>query len=156
MRHKFCCDASKHLYETYYTQQQSGSGIPIFSGSRNQKGHGLGSLLGGLFRKALPMIKKGLATFGKHALKTGLEIANDVVAGDTLKNSAKRRVPEGIKRFATRENFINQSGTGSGPLRKRRRKTIRNKSTTKLHRKKKTKKRRNNNNKRKKYKDIFA
>ena len=69
MRKKFCCDASKHLYENYYVDQ-SGSGLPVFVGSRGQRGHGLGSILSGLFRSALPMLRRGLATFGKHALKT--------------------------------------------------------------------------------------
>ena len=122
MRKKFCCDASKHLYENYYVDQ-SGNGLPVFVGSRGQRGHGLGSILSGLFRSALPMIRRGLATFGKHALKTGLEIANDVVAGDTLKDSAKRRVPEGIKRFATTSNFFNQSGSGRRRIGKRKRTT---------------------------------
>ena len=81
----------------------------------------MGSILSGLFRSALPMIRRGLGTFGKHALKTGLEIANDVVAGDTLKDSAKRRVPEGIKRFATTSNFFNQSGSGRRRIGKRKR-----------------------------------
>ena len=111
MRKKFCCDASRHLYERYYIDQ-SGNGMPIFVGTRGQRGHGLGSLLGGFFRSALPMLKRGLATFGKHALKTGLEIANDVVEGESIKEAAKRRVPERIKRFATSENFISQSGSG--------------------------------------------
>ena len=121
MRKKFCCDASRDLYETYYLDQ-SGSGIPVFSGSRGQRGHGLGSLLSGLFRNAIPMLKRGLATFGRHALKTGLEIANDVVDGDSLKNSAKKRVPEGIKRFAKAGNFINPSGSGRDRVVKKRKK----------------------------------
>ena len=56
---------------------------------RGQKGHGLGSMLSGLFRSAVPMLKRGLATFGKHALKTGLEIADDVAAGKSFKDSAR-------------------------------------------------------------------
>ena len=119
---------------------QSGSGMPIFVGGRGQRGHGLGSMLSGFFRSAFPMIKRGLAAFGKHALKTGLDIANDVVEGGTFSESTKRRVPEGIKRFATSENFINQSGSG------RRRNKRKRKSTSKKNKKKK--KRRNN--------DIFA
>ena len=122
MRKKFCCDASKHLYENYYVDQ-SGSGLPVFVGSRGQRGHGLGSILSGLFRSALPMLRRGLATFGKHALKTGLEIANDVVAGDNIKDSARKRVPEGIQRFATTSNFFNQSGSGRRRIGKRKRTT---------------------------------
>jgi len=109
MRKKYCCDASKHAYECYY-MEQVGSGLPVFVGGRSQRGHGLGSLLGGLFRNAMPMIKRGLATFGKHAIKTGLEIANDVVEGENIKASAKRRIPHGIKRLA--QTVTNQSGSG--------------------------------------------
>lgn len=125
MRHKFCCDASRGMYEDYYLHQ-SGSGLPVFHGSRGQRGHGLGSMLSGLFRSAFPLIKRGLASFGKHALKTGLEIANDVVDGSSFKEAAKTRVLPGIKRFAENEIFSSQSGSG-----KRRRKT--RKSVKKRH-----------------------
>jgi len=106
-----CCSATDELFRKYYGQQV-GNGLPIFVGSHGQRGHGLGSILGGLFRSAFPLIKRGLATFGKHALRTGLEIANDVVGGEELKESAKRRVPQGIKSFAQSQNFIPQSGGG--------------------------------------------
>ena len=111
MRKQFCCDASRDLYEKYYLGQ-SGDGIPVYVGSRGQRGHGLGSLLGGLFRSAMPLIRRGLASFGKHALKTGLEIANDVTEGRSVKESAKRRVGEGIKRFASSAFGSSQSGSG--------------------------------------------
>ena len=91
MKRKFCCDASRGMYEDYY-MLQSGSGLPVFQGSRGQRGHGLGSMLSGLFRSAVPMLKRGLATFGKHALKTGLEIAGDVVEGKSFKDSARERI----------------------------------------------------------------
>ena len=123
MRQKFCCDASRGMYEDYYIRQ-SGNGLPVFQGSRGQRGHGLGSMLSGLFRSAVPMLKRGLATFGKHALKTGLEIASDVADGTSFKDSAKARIlPSilpGIKRFAEEEIFSKQSG--SGKRRKTRRK----------------------------------
>ena len=60
MRKKYCCDASRHLYGSYY-MDQSGSRVPIFVGGRDQRGHGLGSMLSGFFRSAFPMIKRGLA-----------------------------------------------------------------------------------------------
>ena len=105
--------------------QQSGSGLPVFQGSRGQRGHGIGSVLSGLFRSAVPMLKRGLATFGKHALKTGLEIAGDVAEGKSFKDSARERIVPtilpGIKRFAEEEIFNNQSG--SGKRRRRARKT---------------------------------
>ena len=137
MKKKYCCDANRELYEDYYLNQ-SGSGLPVFVGSRGQRGHGLGSMLSGLFRSAMPLIKRGLASFGRHALKTGLEIANDVVDGNSFGSSVKTRVPVGIKRFASQSNLTNQSGSG----RKRRR------QVSKKKKKKVTKHR--------KHRDIFA
>jgi len=66
----YCCDRSRGMYEDYYARQ-SGSGGPVYQGSQGQKGHGLGSMLSRLFRSAMPMIKRSLAFFGKHALKSG-------------------------------------------------------------------------------------
>ena len=121
MRKKFCCEATRDLYENYYVNQSGGYGIPVFQGSRVQRGHGIGSILGGLFRSAFPLIKRGLAKFGRHALKTGLEIANDMSEGAELKESAKRRVGEGIKRFASQAGFNSQQGSGAIKRRKTRR-----------------------------------
>lgn len=111
MKKKFCCDASRGMYEDYY-MSQSGSGMPVFAGSRGQRGHGLGSMLSGLFRSAMPMLKRGLAIFGRHALRTGAQIANDVADGESFGNSARRRVSEGIKRIDPSEFFSTQSGSG--------------------------------------------
>lgn len=115
MKQKFCCETSRAMYEDYYLRQ-SGNGLPVFHGSSGQRGHGLGSMLSGLFRSAVPMIKRGLATFGRHALKTGLEIAGDMTEGKSFKDSARERfVPTiipGIKRFVDEEILNEQSGSG--------------------------------------------
>ena len=50
-RRMYCCDASRGLYEEYYSRQNGGE-IPVFAGSRVQRGHGLGSILGGFFSSA--------------------------------------------------------------------------------------------------------
>ena len=111
MKKQFCCDASRDLYEKYYLEQ-SGNGMNVFSGSRGQRGHGLGSMLSGIFRSVVPILQRGLNTFGKHALKTGIDIVSDVAEGRGVKESAKRRVREGIKRFASNPFGSNQSGSG--------------------------------------------
>jgi len=58
----------------------------------------------------LPFFK----TYGKSmlsgALKTGMEVADDVLEGQPLKQSAKKRVLEGIKR--TVQSMSRQSGSG--------------------------------------------
>lgn len=130
---------SRNIYDTYYLDQ-CGSGVSIFAGARGQRGHGLGSLLGGLFRRALPMLKRGLAVFGKHALKTGIDIASDVAGGESVKESAKRRVPEGIKRAVRTEIFSNQSGSGRRRFSRsttttRKRKRVKNKKKKKKKKK---------------------
>ena len=96
MRKRFCCDANRALYENYYISQ-SGNGIPVFEGHRGQRGHGLGSMLSGLFRGAVPMLKKGLSIFGRQALRTGLDMVNDVVEGKSFRDSARERLPEGLR-----------------------------------------------------------
>lgn len=121
MKRKFCCDASRATYMDYYSAQ-SGSGMPVFQGSRGQRGHGLGSMLSGLFRSAMPMLQRGLAIFGKQALKTGLEVANDMADGSSFSDSARRRVPTGIKR--TIETVANQSGSGKRRVNIKKRKGI--------------------------------
>ena len=79
-RKEFCCDANKDFYEQYYANH-SGSGIPVFYGALGQRGHGLGSMISGFFRRAFPFIFSGAKALGKQALKTGVNIANDVIDG---------------------------------------------------------------------------
>ena len=118
MKRKFCCDTSRGMYEDYYMAQR-GSGVPVFQGSRGQRGHGLGSMLSGLFRSAVPILKRGLAAFGRHALRTGAQIANDVADGQNLGESAKRRVGDRIKRFVSPEEYSTQTGSGKRKTRRR-------------------------------------
>ena len=125
MKHiAYCCDASRDLYEQYYSRQNGGE-IPVFAGRRFQRGHGLGNILGGFIRRlVLPFFK----THGKgmlaSALKTGMDVSDDVLEGQSLKESAKKRVPAGIKR--TVQSLSRQSG--SGIRRQRKAKRIRRKN----------------------------
>lgn len=51
---------SEDIGLTRYYMSQAGSGIgEIYSGPIYQKGYGLGSYLGGLFRGILPILKRG-------------------------------------------------------------------------------------------------
>jgi len=88
-RRAYCCDVSRDLYEEYYSRQNGGE-IHVFVGRRFQRGHGLGSILSGFFRRlVLPFFK----TYGKSvlsgALKTGMDVADDMLEGQPLKQSAK-------------------------------------------------------------------
>jgi hypothetical protein len=161
MKRKFCCDSSRQLYENYYVNQ-SGHGITVFQGSRGQRGHGIGSTLVGLFRSAVPMLKRGLAAFGKQALSTGLQVAGDMADGQSFSESAKLRARQGIKRLA--EDGVsylqNESQTGSGFKRRRITQQRRVKSGRRKRQNKRKvhsgrKRKRNRKTKRIKHSDIF-
>ena len=131
MRIAYCCDADRRAYEQYYANQ-SGNGMPVFYGARMQRGHGIGSIFGSLFRSVLPIFKRVAPAIGKKAIQTGLEIVDDVASGQSLKEAAKSRVmgafKEGINK--TVHNEIDQSGSGTRRGRKRRQK---NHSTNKTN-----------------------
>ena len=101
------------MYEDYY-MQQSGSGLPIFVGGRGQRGHGLGSILSGFFRSAVPFLKRGLKFLGKQALRTGAEIATDVADGKDFAESTRQRVGARVNQFMP--SLIPQSGSGIYPI----------------------------------------
>ena len=82
-------------YNDYYARQVCGA-LPYFAGAQYQRGHGLGSLFGGLLRSAMPLIKRGAVALGKGALKTGVRIADDVLSGQNIKKAAKRRVTDAL------------------------------------------------------------
>ena len=99
MKHRqYCCDASRDLYEEYYSRQNGGE-VPVFAGRRFQRGHGLGSILGGFVRHlVLPFFQTNAKSMLKNAAKTGMEVADDVIEGRSFVDSVKKRVPVGIKR----------------------------------------------------------
>jgi hypothetical protein len=78
-------------YYDYYIHQAR-EGYPVFAGRRYQRGHGLGSIFGGPFKAAMPLLKKGAKTLERGALKTGLNIVGDVVQGRTIKQAAESQL----------------------------------------------------------------
>jgi len=109
-RRAYCCDASRHMYEDYYSCQAGGE-MPVFAGSRYQRGHGLGSVLGGFFRRfVVPLFKTHGRMLALDTLRTGMNVADDVLgSSQDFKESVKKRVPEGIK--WTAQHMMGQSGS---------------------------------------------
>lgn len=107
MRKPYCCESSRHMFDQYYAKQQHGQGdFPVYIGSSRQRGHGLGNIIGSLWRKILPILK----SFGPHALRSGVNMVDDVKGGKTWKEAVFKRVPETIRAFTLgREN---QTGDG--------------------------------------------
>lgn len=84
-------------YISYYDNQIGGGGLVehVYVGSPYQRGHGIGSFLGGLFRRALPMISSGLRAIGKEALRGGLHVVDDITNQNmNFKDSLKTRLGE--------------------------------------------------------------
>lgn len=78
-------------YENYYSNQ-AGSGIGIvYKGIPYQRGHGIGSFLGGLFRSVLPLLKSGAKAVGKEALHAGVGVLSDIVKAQPMEDSIRTR-----------------------------------------------------------------
>ena len=67
--------------------------MPIFDGAKYQRGHGLGNILGGLFRSIIKFIKRNAPMMVNKAMKTGINMAGDVASGVPFKQSIKRQLP---------------------------------------------------------------
>ena len=105
-------------YESYYVHQ-TGHGLPIFRGTVAQQGHGIGNILGSLFRSAVPLLKQGAKTLGKEALRTGVEIAGDVLDGRNIKEAARMRTKAAGRRVA--HNAVTRVVRSSNNNKKRKR-----------------------------------
>jgi hypothetical protein len=110
----YCCDASQHLFDQYYSQQQKGGGFPVYVGRLKQRGHGLSDIFKTIWQYIFPAIK----TIAPHALRAGANIVDDVSSGNSWAGSAMRhgkdvvrQIPEAISAsFAAKKN---QSGSGA-------------------------------------------
>lgn len=100
----------------YYLAQAGGGGGHYYAGSNFQKGYGIGSFLGGLFRSVLPLLRTGAAAVGREAARAGAHVLADVAAGDNFKASAMahgRQAVTNLKRKAAAEM------QGSGAIKRR-------------------------------------
>ena len=84
------------------SSSQYGGNLPAFHGVRLQRGYGLGGLLRGLFRAAVPLFKQGAKAVGHAALKTGSQVASDILQGGDIKTSLKNRTNQTRRELQTR------------------------------------------------------
>ena len=106
MKQRHNPDAS--AYHEYYLNQ-AGRGYPVYAGTRYQRGHGLGSIIGSLFKSAVPLLKRGAKTLGREALKTGLNLTSDVMEGQNVKQAVKSRLK------STGQNLLQKAMDTVGP-----------------------------------------
>ena len=102
------------LYEDYYSNQV-GHGLPVFIGGRSIRGHGLGSLLAGIGRAVVPLLKRGGKALLREGARTGLQVAQDVMSGQRVGTALKQRTGQAGRRLVKRA----LSATGSGTKQKR-------------------------------------
>lgn len=137
-------------YEHYYSHQ-AGSGVGvIYKGAPYQRGHGIGSFLGGLFRSVFPIFKSGAKAIGKEALNTGVGLLTDMINSRPMNESIKTRLKEAssnLKRKAD-QKVDNLVGSGYKSVKRIKRLT----SSSRSSRRKGEKKTRRVN----KIKDIFS
>lgn len=102
------------IYRNHFIRQAGGD-LPGFKGSRVQHADGIGSFLGALARKAIPIIKAGVKLAAPHVKKAGKEIAKDLT-GQVLSKASEK---------------FSQKMRGKGRRRKNKRKTKGRKCTRK-------------------------
>ena len=111
MQRKIYCVCDSDFKSFYKSQAGNGfSDIEIYRGTPYQRGYGFGSIFK---RFALPVLK----FLGKHALKTGLNVGQDILDRKNLKKSFKDRGKEGLRTVAQEglnkaNQLLTQRGTG--------------------------------------------
>lgn len=58
------------------------------------RGQGLGNILGGVLRSAVPLLKSAGKSLLKTGARTGMQIASDVLSGQDFKAAAKQRAQQ--------------------------------------------------------------
>ena len=116
------------LYEDYYSQQV-GHGLPVFAGGRTFRGRGLGSLLAGIGRAVVPLLKRGGKALLKEGARTGMQVAHDVLWGQRIGSSLKQRAGQAGKRLF-HQAVSHAAGGGRGSKRIKRNSPNKKKQTT--------------------------
>lgn len=106
-------------YVDYYLDQAGFGDGTIFQGHRIQRGYGLGSIFGKLFRFAMPLLKRGAKHAGQALAKTGVNIASDALQGGDIRESSKTHFTNMGKTLASDAAGFLQSQAGKGNKRKR-------------------------------------
>jgi hypothetical protein len=112
-------------YKRYY-ENQAGSGMAVFRGYANQRGHGLGGIFRTLFNyimpifktHALPVLKQGAKIVGTEAIKTASNIAHDAIKGRNIKEASREHLKDAIDALGAQAQTHLQTGSGSKKKRK--------------------------------------
>ena len=132
-RARYVCD--RNAIREHY-----GGALPVFRGVSVQQGYGIGNLISGLFRQAVPLLSKTILPVlkstakraGKTLLRSSANVMKDVILDKKdLKQSMKRHAKSSLDEIL--DNIGNQKGRGFNLTCKKKRR----KSPVKLKYKKK-------------------
>lgn len=125
---------------TYYTNQ-AGNGLPGYVGGGVMYGNGLGGLFRGLFRFAMPLLKRGFNIAKPHLKSAAKNIFSDVVS-NTMAGSFNNHDQDGSGLMVmSRKRVYRPPGTNrSGQKPKKARRTVKKSSVAKRKRKTSAKK----------------
>lgn len=146
-------------YLKYYVNQ-AGSGVGNFySGPIYQRGYGVGSFLGGLFRSVLPLLKKGSLALGRELISCGTNVMDDIEQKVPVDVAVARH---GLKSLSNlKRKVANMTGNGYKGVKKAKSTQSRNsdravpKNKKKKSAKAKTKKKTNNTKSKKKIEKVI-
>ena len=109
------------VWQQYYQEQarQVGHGLFGYQGTQFQRGNGLGSFFGRLFRAILPVAKSvgksALKSVAKQAVNFGSNVIGDLSDGQHINQSLKKRSLQATQNLLKEaDQKLNQSGQGLG------------------------------------------
>ena len=95
----------KVITNYYRNQLLSGGGFKVYKRStvfhRGHSGSGFSSIIGKLFQLAKPILKSSGKYLAKKGLKAVANTASDVIAGDNIKEAAKKNAIIAFDNFKT-------------------------------------------------------
>jgi len=86
------------------SNSQTGGNIVGFSGIPYQRGYGIGSFLGSLFRLVAPIAKKVVRNIAREGLSTAVSLGSDVLQGQDPKESFKKHFKMSASRLVKRSS----------------------------------------------------
>lgn len=97
--------------------QHSTSMSRVYDRQRVMRGHGIGSIFASLFRRAIPLLKRGGKYLAKQALHTGSAAVKDIITGEEKPREAFRKHLKAAKKRVTadaKKRVVRYLQTGRG------------------------------------------
>lgn len=109
------------FYTQYYNDQVGGRIGRVYTGTPHQRGHGIGSFLGGLYRTVLPLFKTGMKAIGKETIRSGFNVLDDVTNNNmNFREAFKKRGNESLDNLKRKAvDKIDRVMSGSGYKKRR-------------------------------------